>query len=366
MENYKGSKVAPGYNSDRKVLCSFLFSRGPVTVMCLSWVRGLLLGRDLLLKGLGWALGSCTEAGVWAEPWLSTSEPMAPMGPPTEATQSWRVSDLLKPGTNEWDTDIIRSTLPQYEEMIRKIIPSSSHLRDERVWMFNASGEYSTKSGYAVAKLNNGETDTQSFNWKKSIWQVATSPKINHFMCKANSGALPVGFALEARGIATNPVCKRCGERETEVHVLLQCPFAMRVWELVPCLFKPIAQNINSVASLLTQCQRMISLPPIGLGSTQLYPWIMWLLWINRNQLVFENKLFSEKSTVLKAVRDAKAWKAAQTFVLKPSLPQYVGDPTPSPAVNSCIWSVFSDAAWDQATGNCGLEVSTTLLVISE
>ncbi|KAL0862379.1 hypothetical protein Bca101_041497 [Brassica carinata] len=100
----------------------------------------------------------------------------------------------------------------------------------------------------------------------------------------------------------------------------------------------------------------MISLPPIGLGSTQIYPWILWLLWTNRNQFVFENRVFSEELTVLKAIRDAKAWQAAQTFVSKPAIPQFVVVSPLAPATNSFTWSTFSDAAWDQETGNCGLD----------
>lgn len=111
-----------------------------------------------------------------------------------------------------------------------------------------------------------------------------------------------MGSALDARGMAVEPVCKRCGERETEIHVLFHCPVAVNVWELVPCLYKPSLQGVRSVAGLLKQCTRMVSLPPIGLGSTHLYPWILWLLWINRNKFVFENKVFSEEGTVLKAI----------------------------------------------------------------
>ncbi|KAL0737051.1 hypothetical protein Bca4012_013261 [Brassica carinata] len=78
----------------------------------------------------------------------------------------------------------------------------------------------------------------------------------------------------------------------------------------------------------------------------------------NWNQFVFENnqnRLFSEELTVLKAIRDAKAWQTAQTFVSKPSIPQYVVGSPFAPATNSFTWSTFSDAAWDQETGNCGL-----------
>lgn len=168
--------------------------------------------------------------------------------------------------------------------------------------MFSALGDYSTKSGYAIAKLNNGELDSQDLNWKKCIWQVDTSPKIKHFLWKAKSKALPVVSALETRGIDVAHICKRCGNREIELHVLLSCPFASKVWNLVPCLFKPDVQNIHSIADLLTYCRRMVSLPTVGIGATPLYPWILWTLWVNRNQLVFENKFFSEESTVLKVI----------------------------------------------------------------
>ena len=65
----------------------------------------------------------------------------------------------------------------------------------------------------------------------------------------------------------------------------------------------------------------MVSLPPSGLGATPIYPWILWILWTNKNKLLFEDKFFSEDATVLKALQDARAWKAAQIVVEKSSLP---------------------------------------------
>lgn len=174
-------------------------------------------------------------------------------------------------------------------------------------------------------------------------------------MWKAKTQSLAVGSVLQNRGLAANPVCKRCGVLETELHVLLQCPFARKVWELVPSMFKPSLANTDSVASLLQQCRKMISLPPTGLGSTPLYPWVLWILWTNRNKFLFEDKVFSEQSTVLKILQDARAWQAAQTNVKTPSLPQCVVPDTSLPAANSYAWSLFSDAAWEASTGNCGM-----------
>lgn len=93
----------------------------------------------------------------------------------------------------------------------------------------------------------------------------------------------------------------------------------------------------------------------MGLGSTPLYPWILWVLWTNRNKLIFENKLFSEEDSILKAIQDARAWRAAQTLVKKPSLPQFMVWTPYVPIANSYTWSVFYDAAWDSSTRNCGM-----------
>ena len=317
--------------------------------------RGILVGRDLLKKGIGWAIGSGKDVNIWAEPWLSTSEPMAPVGPPTVTNQAWRVSSLITPGTNEWDVEAIRETLPHYENFIRRLIPSALQAPDELVWLPNASGEYTTKSGYVVAKLCNGTQEDRTFKWKKCIWQVDTSPKIKHFMWKANNRALPVGSVLQARGLSSEVVCKRCGAVETELHVLLKCPFAAKVWDLVPCMFKPSVDNTNSISSLLQQCRRMLSLPPSGLGTTPLYLWILWILWTNRNKLMFENRVFSEQDTVLKSLQDARAWKAAQSCDKMPSIPQCVVHLSQLPFANSYTWSSYSDAAWNPSTWNCGI-----------
>lgn len=226
---------------------------------------------------------------------------------------------------------------------------------DERVWLPNASGIYTTKSGYAIAKLHNEPHEGSAFNWKQSIWQVDTSPKIKHFLWKANCRALPVGSLLESRGILGASTCKRCGDRETEIHLLLHCPFATKIWDLAPCLFKP-SPEVSSVAELLHQCRKMVSLPPLGLGSTPLYPWILWILWTNRNKLQFENRSFTEETSILKAIQDARAWKAAQTHVKMPSLPHHVVSPFAIyQAPNTYTWTSFSDAAWDPITGNCGM-----------
>lgn len=151
----------------------------------------------------------------------------------------------------------------------------------------------------------------------------------------------------------TNTSCKRCGELETEAHVLLQCLFAAKVWDLILALCKPVV-SINSTHLLLQLCSKMVKLPPTGLNAP-LLPWVLWNLWTSRNQLFFEDKKFIEQEVVAKAVRDARAWANAQ-LPHKLQVPPHTLMPTcrsralPQPSTVRC----YSDVACQESSGNSG------------
>lgn len=72
----------------------FLQTEGPQNASH-GW-RGVIAGREILRKGIGWIVGSGTQIKVWDDPWLSTTTPLSPMGPPTQENQTLRVSDRSK------------------------------------------------------------------------------------------------------------------------------------------------------------------------------------------------------------------------------------------------------------------------------
>lgn len=113
---------------------------------------------------------------------------------------------------------------------------------------------------------------------------------------------------MAQRGIQVKGKCKRCGEPETLLHVMFSCTTACKVWDLVPAVNKPLSSSCHTVEDLLLDCTRMVNLPPPGL-TTPLYPWILWVLWTSRNQLLFEDKSFLESEMLAKAIKSAKEWQ---------------------------------------------------------
>ena len=207
------------------------------SVMSHGW-RSVLLGRDLLLKNLGWAVGDGKSINVWRDPWLSMSKQARPMGPPGEQAVELTVADLMVPGGQQWNRERIQLLLLMYEDQILSIKQSLTGAPDKLVWLGTKTGEYSVKFGYYIAVEDEngreGEPIGHDFNWTKNIWKLDCASKVKLFGWKVLKGALPVGERLAARQVPIDPRCKRCGCTESITHLLFQCPFARKVWRLAP------------------------------------------------------------------------------------------------------------------------------------
>lgn len=102
--------------------------------------KSILAGREILRKGLSWAVGDGESIRIWDDPWLSFDTPLRPMGPAHMATQSLLVKELLCPLTNKWNLGEIRRIIPQYEDFILRIKTSSTQSPDTMVWLKENQG----------------------------------------------------------------------------------------------------------------------------------------------------------------------------------------------------------------------------------
>ncbi|XP_018458811.1 uncharacterized mitochondrial protein AtMg00310-like [Raphanus sativus] len=113
--------------------------------------RGILLGRDLLVEHLGWAIGDGATVRLWDDAWLSTERIQRPMGPATLESKDNLVASLFLEGSNEWDAGKVSRLLPEMETVILSIKTSRQGGPDRRIWLRSPSGEYSAKTGYVAA-----------------------------------------------------------------------------------------------------------------------------------------------------------------------------------------------------------------------
>ena len=107
---------------------------------------------------------------------------------------------------------------------------------------------------------------------------------------------------------------------------------------------------INYVIYKKNQCPWLLSshvsigvLPPTGLTSSPLVPWLLWNLWTARNKLIFEDKIFQVEDIISKAVVDAREWERTNVKkATKKQMAKHTGKRLPS--TPSC----WTDGAWKE------------------
>ena len=319
--------------------------------------KSVLIGRDLLVKHLGWIVGTGTNISVWNDPWLSTLCQQRPFGPAPEAFKDLLVANLMMDNSTEWDTHKIDLVLPFHKAEVLQIKLSICNGPDELVWLRSQSGEYSTKSGYKtqMETLINEERPVHSMNqdWLANVWNLKAAEKIKLFLWSALHDALPVGEQFSVRNIPLSNSCTRCNETESVFHVLFTCTYAHEVWDLAPLASTLTITLTTTTWTCLDLLRRIPFLPPTGLGPGILSAWICWNLWISRNQLIFQKRHFSPEETILKAIREAREWTSAQN--LNPTHHQINPRINQDPNLVSSRTCMYTDAAWNPSTKCAGL-----------
>lgn len=299
-------------------------------------------------------VGDGRSIRVWDDPWLSLDSPTRPMGPATEGTASMLVREPINEETGEWNRELLHTILPFEEDRILRLKPSSIGAPDRLKWLGTKHGDYTVKSGYHTAMKETTEEileheATPEFDWKKTVWNLKLGPKIKMFTWKCLKGILPVGERLVERHINVDPKCKRCGSSESINHLLFHCPFARDVWKLSPLDASFEISRLTDLRADWSQLHGQKCLPPTGVASTPLAPWIMWSLWKGRNKFMFENYAGNPVDILTQAIVAAKEWESAQIKEEKKSQTTAL---QPLPLVPSVT---RSDAAWNEESQCAGL-----------
>lgn len=184
--------------------------------------------------------------------------------------------------------------------------------------MYSESGKYSVKSCFRTESLyldRGPRTIIYGPNVKPPFvftWKLKCSPKLRHFVWQVLSGTLPVSKNLKSRGIDCDLQCSIFGtEEETINHVLFECPPALQTWALSRI---PSPPRIFPSSSVYTSLDYLFWRIPKDFDS-DCFPWIMWYIWKNRNDKIYQNKDGNPQEILQRVEVESTLWAEAKVLV---------------------------------------------------
>lgn len=315
--------------------------------------RSIVFGKNLLSKGLKSVIGDGKDTLVWIDKWIFDECARRPVGLHSLMNINLKVASLIDCHSGLWNISLLRR-LFHYDDVMRILsTPPLLARKDSFCWAWNRNGVYSVRSGYEmIFRLANKEKFSEStispalFSVLADCWKVKTAPKIQVFLWKNIQGAIAVSARLATKGIKNYDGCLLCGaEEETINHILFLCPYARQVWALshIPSPFGGFGPsemvNLKYLITLQKEAKCTIE-------SRSVFPWIVWLLWKNRNKLLFNGSLYPPDLLIQKAYEDSTAWLSAQ--LLSPEV-------FPISLMKDSHWS---PPLWDEVKCNIGFSWS--------
>ncbi|OVA10966.1 Reverse transcriptase zinc-binding domain [Macleaya cordata] len=252
---------------------------------------------------ISWIVGDGNFIDPWCDHWIP-EEGQAKPKPNTTLDPSLKVSDLINPNTRQWD----RVKLNQHfdlssVEKIARIPLSISPTPDRRAWDLTKDGKFATKSAYDGLR-------NCSPNQPNDIWRIIKSTQVPHhvqtLLWKSLKNALPHKEILIQRIHITDNLCPYChNEPESIMHALISCPHTSRIW-----FSSHLNVRVNQFAdkSMLDWFIYWLNTNnnPIGMDRTDSFPFVaylMWSIWISRNNLIHNNKIDPPMTTICRANR---------------------------------------------------------------
>jgi hypothetical protein len=215
-----------------------LLNAGPKSGSSFTW-QSIVAGLQTFKRGHIWRIGSGKNVNIWEDHWIPSS--------PTRKVYTRRghslvrtVDDLIDPGTNSWDEDLIRSIFVQIDAERILRIPLSHHLSDDFVaWNYTSNFCFSVRSAYHIqweyqfghmTRRRDGQGSAQINPVWEIMWSLNIPSKVKIFLWKALHGVLP-GLAILARRHIISPQCPICKSGPEDIcHILFKCLRAKEIW----------------------------------------------------------------------------------------------------------------------------------------
>ncbi|KAL0406172.1 UNVERIFIED_CONTAM: hypothetical protein Slati_3931100, partial [Sesamum latifolium] len=169
-----------------------------------TW-RSVMAAYDLFQAGCRWHVGSGSHIRIWEDSWLPRPWSFRPITPAPVSHSEIRVSELIDPTCNDWDSRKIELFWPVDSDLILRIPLSRLGTSDLLIWHYSRSGIFSARSAYHLACSLEHRPCSSSLQaldqlWWMRVWQAKIPNK--------HLGTLTgVGVPISSRWTAPPPGC---------------------------------------------------------------------------------------------------------------------------------------------------------------
>ncbi|MCH82815.1 RNA-directed DNA polymerase (Reverse transcriptase), partial [Trifolium medium] len=276
-----------------------------------AW-RGIWKARHVLMNGCRWIIGDGTNINVMNDPWLREKDGAWIQSPQLQGAHNIKVNDLMLPNIKKWNKEKIETLFSA--DVVNNIldIPLIDTVEEDKlVWMDNIHGQYSVKSGYNLMLdiTRRMASMTQQENWN-NIWKICAPPKTKHLLWRICRECLPTRTRLHERRVPCTLLCPLCEQyNEDDWHVFFTCNDSVQARQAagLDSIITDRIQQYNNVAEVIHAICFGADRDTAGLFAT-----LLWVLWNNRNNKVWNDQNETGRSLGIKARQLRTDWVAVQ------------------------------------------------------
>jgi ribonuclease HI len=246
------------------------------------------------------------------EPWLRDKAHTWIPSPQIQGVYNLMVNDLMQPNVKLWDKEKIESIFDTHVAKSILAVPLFNLVdEDKLIWFDSTHGQYSVRSGYNLMMNISGGFKAAATNedWA-SIWKISAPPKTKHLLWRMCMDCLPTRDRLQSRCVSCPLSCPLCDhDIEDDWHVVFACEFSTQGRQttgLENILAPWIHSGRNLKEVILGICSHVDS------ATAGLFATLVWVLWSNRNNCVWNNTKEQGRDLGYKAKFLWDEWNNAQ------------------------------------------------------
>jgi ribonuclease HI len=264
------------------------------------------------MNGCRWVIGSGTKIKVMSDPWVRDDDGAWLPSPQSQGVHNMYVNELLLQNEKKWDKEKIQSLF--HSNVVNRIldIPLFSHIEEDKlIWKDSMHGEYSVKSGYNMLLdvIGQGLHHVRQERWNH-IWKIKAPPKAKHLLWRICRDCVPTRFRLRGRCVPCPLTCPICEQHdEDDWHIFFSCHdslLALQTAGLDHVITSRAARCQTAAEMVFSICAE----EETGIaGGVAL---ILWAVWRNRNEKVWNGATDSGRSIGITAMQQWQQWSSVQ------------------------------------------------------